>query len=53
MAFFTYILNGKLVVEDVKSEWTAKLPMYRLKKRWMKAEYGIDITEILDPKGLK
>lgn len=33
-------------VEDVKSPYTAKFPMYRWKKKHMKAEYGIDIQEV-------
>ncbi len=45
-ADFTYILNGRLVVEDVKSSFTRMNPVYKLKKKWMKAEYGIDITEV-------
>lgn len=35
-----------LKVEDVKSEHTRKLPVYRLKKRLMKACLNIDITEV-------
>jgi hypothetical protein len=45
-ADFVYVRNGSLVVEDVKSDFTAKLPVYRLKKKLMKAHYGIEITEI-------
>ncbi len=51
-ADFTYLEMGeivpedaRLVVEDVKSEMTRKLPVYRLKKRLMLALYGIDIRE--------
>ena len=44
--FVTY-KNGKAVeVIDVKSEMTKKLPVYRLKKKLVKAIYGIDIVEI-------
>lgn len=32
-------------VEDVKSEHTRKLPVYRIKKKLMKAIYNIDIVE--------
>lgn len=35
----------KLVVEDVKSEFTRKLPVYRIKKKLMKACHGIEIKE--------
>lgn len=45
-ADMTYIENGELVVEDVKSPPTRKKETYRIKKRWMKAEYGIEIMEI-------
>lgn len=34
-----------LVVEDTKSEFTAKDPIYRLKRKWMLAEYGIEVRE--------
>ena len=38
--------NGVKVVEDVKSEMTRKLPVYRLKKKLMKAVYDIEIKEV-------
>lgn len=38
---------GKTVVEDVKSKHTRTLPVYSLKKKLMKAVYGIDIVEIM------
>lgn len=38
-------INGKLIVEDVKSTAT-KTPVYKLKKKLMKAIYGIDIKEV-------
>lgn len=44
-ADFTYIENGQLVVEDVKSKATRKLPTYRLKKKLMKAIHNIEIKE--------
>lgn len=43
---FLYVQNGVRVVEDVKSEMTAKLPTYRLKRSLMKACHGIDIREV-------
>jgi hypothetical protein len=47
IADFVYIDHkGKTVVEDVKSEHTRKLPVYRLKKKLLKACYGIDIKEV-------
>lgn len=45
-ADFTYNKDGKEVVEDVKSKITAKLPVYRLKKKMMEAFYGIKIQEV-------
>ena len=41
-ADFEYIENGKRVVEDVKG---MKTPIYNLKKKMIKAIYGIDIFE--------
>jgi len=47
IADFTYIDHkGNMVVEDVKSEVTRKLPVYRLKKKLMKAVYGVEIKEV-------
>jgi hypothetical protein len=44
--FVTY-KNGKVLeVIDVKSEMTKKLPVYRMKKKLIKAIYGFDIVEI-------
>ncbi len=34
--------RGVLVIEDVKG---MKTPVYRLKKKWFQAQYGIEITE--------
>jgi hypothetical protein len=36
----------QFVVEDVKSEYTRKLPLYRIKYKLMKAIYGITIEEV-------
>ncbi len=35
---------GRLVVEDTKSEWTRRLPVYRIKAKWMAAQ-GTPVTE--------
>jgi ribosomal protein S8 len=43
---FQYQKNGETIVEDVKSRHTRKLPVYRMKKKMMKAELGIDIKEV-------
>lgn len=41
-----YIENGKLVVEDCKSEPTRKLPAYIHKRKLMLQLYGIEIREV-------
>ena len=46
IADFTYNKDGKEVVEDVKSEMTKKLPVYKMKKKMMVAFFGIDINEV-------
>lgn len=47
IADFTYTdSNGNMVIEDVKSEHTRKLPEYRIKYRMM-AQLGYMIKEIL------
>lgn len=38
--------TGKHIVEDVKSEVTKKLPVYRLKKKLMWSVLRIEITEV-------
>ena len=45
-ADFTYIENGKFIVEDVKSAGTGNLPSYRNKKHLMKTVHDIDIREV-------
>ena len=42
---FTFVCDGKEVVEDVKSPITRKLPVYALKKKLMKWVHNIDIKE--------
>lgn len=44
MVYFS-LETGKEVVEDVKSPWTRKLPVYRLKMKLLRAQ-GIQITEV-------
>ena len=48
IADFRYFDNAKqtFVTEDVKSAFTAKLPVYRIKNKLMKAIHGIDIQEV-------
>lgn len=46
IADFTYMEKGALIVEDVKSSHTRKLPVYRLKKKLMKSIHGIEIMEV-------
>lgn len=45
-ADFTYMRDGALVVEDIKSEITRKDGVYRLKKHLMMAVHGIEIHEV-------
>lgn len=45
-ADFTYLENGVLVVEDVKSAITRKLASYRNKKHLMKTVHNIDLKEV-------
>lgn len=40
--FSYYEKSGKLVVEDAKG---VRTPMYRLKKKMVKAQYGIEVRE--------
>lgn len=42
---FAYEMDGTRIVEDVKSAPT-KTPVYRLKKKLMRAVHGIDISEV-------
>lgn len=46
VADFAYMENGVMIVEDVKSEATKSLPVYRIKKHLMKSIHGIEIKEI-------
>lgn len=46
VADFTYLLDNVLVVEDVKSAMTRKLPTYRIKKHLMKSVHGLEIKEV-------
>jgi hypothetical protein len=45
-ADFRYEESGEVIVEDVKSRPTMT-PVYRLKKKLMKAIYDIDIKEVM------
>jgi hypothetical protein len=45
-ADFVYEENGKMIVEDVKSSYTRRLAVYRLKKKLMKELRGIEIQEV-------
>lgn len=46
IADFVYLENHVLVVVDVKSEMTRKLPTYRLKYKLMQAIHSITIKEV-------
>jgi hypothetical protein len=43
IADFTYVEDGKEITEDAKG---VRTPIYRLKKKLIKALYGIDIKEV-------
>ncbi|HEY1190446.1 MAG TPA: DUF1064 domain-containing protein [Gemmata sp.] len=45
VADFVYIAGGRRVVEDVKSEFTRRLPVYRLKRKLLGA-LGVVIQEV-------
>lgn len=45
--YFDVEKNG-WIVADVKSSFTAKLPVYRLKKKLMMAVLGIEVIEITE-----
>ena len=46
LADFVYIKDGQKIVEDVKSEATKKLAVYRMKKHLMMSVHGIEVVEI-------
>jgi len=47
VADFTWeSLDGAFHVVDAKSSYTAKMPVYRLKKRLLKLLHGVDIEEV-------
>lgn len=46
IADFTYMEKSSYVVEDVKSEFTRKNPVYRLKKKLIEAIYNLKIKEV-------
>lgn len=48
IADFRYQLNGELVIEDVKSAFTAKLPVFRLKQKLFEALYPTLKLTIVD-----
>lgn len=45
VADFVYFDRGEVIVEDVKSVHTRKLPVYSIKRKMMKHELNITITE--------
>ena len=46
-SYVEYDTGGQRVVEDVKSTWTAKMPVYRIKVKLMLAVHGIVVKEVL------
>lgn len=43
---FDYVENGVEVTEDVKSEYTRKMPVYRIKFKLFRALFGRAIREV-------
>ena len=46
---FVVSATGQFVIQDTKSPWTARLPLYRRSKAHVKAQYGYDIVEVYRP----
>lgn len=46
VADFVYVQAGRRVVEDVKSAYTRRLPVYRLKKKLLAALHAIEVQEV-------
>jgi hypothetical protein len=47
IADFAYMKDGLRIVEDVKSEWTRTLPVYRLKRKLLLSRYPeIEFREV-------
>ena len=44
--FMVKYSSGKVEYWDAKSEATRKAEAYRIRKKWLLAEYGIDVKEI-------
>ena len=48
VADFEYLnATGQLIVEDVKSSFTRKDPLYRRNRKHMMAQYGIEVQEVV------
>ena len=48
IADFEYLnKTGQLIVEDVKSTFTRKDPLYRRNRKHMLAQYGIEVMEVV------
>ena len=45
VADFTYIKDGQLIIEDVKSAITKDQAVFRMKKHLMKTVLGLDVQE--------
>ncbi len=46
-ADFSYIKDGQLIVEDVKSEYTREDEAYKLRRKLMYLMHGIYVTEVI------
>lgn len=50
-ADFTYMLNGELVVEDIKGAEGTETEVFRLKAKLMLAYNGIEVKKVYNPTG--
>jgi hypothetical protein len=48
-ADFTYVLNGEIVVEDVKGAQGTETEVFRLKQKLMLAYNGIEVKKVYNP----
>jgi hypothetical protein len=46
-ADFKYFQDGKMIVEDVKSEYTRQAEDYKLRRKLMMLVHGIYVTEVI------
>ncbi len=44
IADFVYVIGGVRFVEDVKSPRTVKTRAFQIKRKWLRAEHGIELV---------